>query len=195
MGKEACEASFLRGNQNTRMIKMQPKEFFAKVGAKREAEGQIIAKALAEKGLTEKLSKYAALNSEKSIEIAAWHLRGLWHDGEWEQALADGHVEAFLDLAIDPGRFEVISIYWNNDSSELMDLPDVVVATCGSDGMEVVGRREEIAKLREYVDEHPENYTLGSHRNAEESDFAEAVRFSKGNFPEYESVADLKRRL
>ncbi len=92
-------------------------------------------------------------------------------------------------------QLEVIEIFWNNDSSELMDLPEAKVVTCGSEGMEVLGTAQEIAKLKSYVEENPNNLTLGSWRDAEESDLLEAVRMNKDSFPEFSGVDDLKDYL
>jgi hypothetical protein len=52
--------------------------------------------------------------------------------------------------------FAEISIYWKNDINELMLLPDAEVFTSGSDGMQVIGKEDEIEKLRDAVNEHPD---------------------------------------
>jgi hypothetical protein len=91
---------------------------------------------------------------------------------------------------------KVIAIYWNHDSNELRDLPDVKVVTCGSDGMEVLGNDVAIAELHEAVKENPDKFTLADGpRVAKESDFVNAVTFSQGNWPEFDTVNDVKQYI
>lgn len=92
--------------------------------------------------------------------------------------------------------YKVISIYWNNDSNELMSLPSVRTATCGNDGMEVIGTAQAIEALHQTVIGNPDKFTLASGpRQAQDYDFSNAVDFSQGNFPEFETEDQVKEYL
>lgn len=82
--------------------------------------------------------------------------------------------------------YKVIAIYWNNDSNELMDLPNVKTVTCGNDGLEVLGTSYAIGQLHQAVVDNPDKFTLADGpRKATERDFTNAIDFSQGNWPEF----------
>lgn len=92
--------------------------------------------------------------------------------------------------------YKVIAIYWNNDSDELRSLPDVSTVTCGNDGMMVLGTAQAIEALHQAVINNPDKFTLASGpRQAKDYDFSNAVDFSQGNFPEFETEDEVKEYL